>query len=33
MTKNLDKIKDIQKKRKVLLEEYGLTVRGVENEN
>ena len=33
MTKNLDKIKDIQKKRKVLLEEYGLTVRGVEYEN
>ena len=33
MTKNLDKIKDIQKKRKVLLEEYGLTIRGVENED
>lgn len=33
MTKNLDKIKDIQKKRKVLLEEYGLTIRGAENEN
>lgn len=33
MTKNLDKIKDVQKKRKILLEEYGLTIRGVENED
>ena len=33
MTENLEKIKDIQKKRKTLLEEYGLAVRGVEDED
>ena len=33
MTKNLDKIKDIQKKRKKLIEEYGLPIRGVKDEN
>lgn len=33
MTENLDKIKDIQKKRKKLIEEYGLPIRGVKDEN
>lgn len=33
MTENLDKIKDIQKQRKLLLEEHGLPIRGVKVEN
>ena len=33
MIKNLDKIKETQRERKALIEKYGLTVRGVEDEN
>ena len=33
MTKNLAKFNDIQKERKLLIEEYGLKVRGVDDEN